>query len=151
MAWVRMAVGMVVTAAFVVPVPEVLGKVVVGQSIAGVRIGATQAQVRRALGKPLGTSDGWRYGEPLRGRVIFGRDHRVVEVWSHSRRQRTGRSIGRGSTVRSVRRAYRVTCGREAGVKWTLICRRRSRSGGHRRTTTFYFDGRLSVIAVSKG
>jgi hypothetical protein len=129
--------------------PGASAAIVVGQGIAGVGLFSSQSRVVRALGKPSSTLGSWGYGEPLDGRITFAHG-RVVDVWTHSLHQRTGRGIGRGSSVSATQHAYRVRC-HNSNIGWTLICAMRTRYRHRPVVTTFYFSGTLSVVDISAG
>jgi len=105
--------------------------------------------VREALGNPRRVvAPSWIYGAPLRGRVSFVSRH-VDDVWTRSRRQRTKRGIGPGSTLRAVKRAYpKVRCHSRAG-RWDALCALSSRTNRGHIDTNFLFDGRrVAVVDV---
>lgn len=129
----------------------------VGQGIAGVRIGDSMSRVREVLGTPSAspyTSHGeWLYSSPqtLGGFVGFragteGHEHvtsGVTYVQSSSHVQRTAAGIGPGSTYSQLHRTYRgYQCdrmnGAGTGVRacWTTTRYRRQTV-----TTAFYFEG----------
>ena len=86
--------------------------IVAGQSIAGVKLGGTEAQVRAAFGKPDFISDStWYYfpGHATSGEALFSfffnRGH-VGMMLTTSTKERTSKHVGPGSTIAAVRKAY---------------------------------------------
>jgi len=128
---------------------EAGGEIVPGRGIAGVQIGERAKSVRHALGKPARVvPPGWFYRAPLGGWVGFTR-YRVDDVWTNSRRQRTRRGIGPGSTLRATKHAYpKARCHRRSG-RWDALCVLSSRKGHRRVDADFLFKaGRLAVVDV---
>jgi hypothetical protein len=103
------------------------GAVVVPQrGMKGVRLGWTKAQVRGELGSPdrfivrrneiTGHDLAYRYG--LTEVVFAARGTRVTAITTTSRRERTARGVGIGSTAATVAaRVPGARCTREAGVR----------------------------------
>lgn len=107
-------------AALLLIAPAAEGRIVIQKSIAGVEIGMTATQVRAELGAPRKV--GYR-PDPVQGSIkvydygltdVFlsrGPAGRVFHVTTKSRRQRTAKGIGVGSTRTAIRRAYaKATC-----------------------------------------
>ncbi len=123
-------------------------KIVVGQGIAGVKLGESQTQVRRHLGKPAYVQPpAWGYRNPLDGQVSLDYHRHVNDIWTTSRRQKTNRGIGPGSSVKAARRAYpNARCyqyGRSTGV-----CVLRTRNHQRVVETDFWFRGALSKVDI---
>lgn len=124
-------------------------RIVPGKGIAGIQIGERASSVRRSLGKPARVvPPGWFYRAPLGGWVGFT-GQRVDDVWTHSRKQRTRRRIGPGSTLRATKHAYpKARCHRRSG-KWDVLCILSFRRKHRRVDTDFLFKGqRLAVVDV---
>jgi hypothetical protein len=89
-----------------VAAPTADASVVIGQSVAGVKLGSTQAQVEQALGP---TSSPFPnelfYSLPVGLRVAFKHGH-VRQILSYSKRQRTAKGITIGSTHAQLQSAY---------------------------------------------
>jgi hypothetical protein len=146
----RLVVGLLLsTTAGTWVVPDASAKIVVGQGIAGVKLGESEAQVRKQLGKPRYVQPpGWGYGNPLGGWVGFDFQQRVNDIWTTSRRQRTNRGIGPGASVRAARRAYpKARCYRHAG-RWSLLCIIKSHRHGNVTETDFFFTSRLAQVDI---
>jgi hypothetical protein len=143
--------------------------IVVGQSIDGVKLGETQAQVRAQLGKPSytdppdskGNSD-WGYTKGLLGRVGFDSTLRVDAVWTASSKQQTSKGIhtaresGKktipGSSLSQVRKAYpnaKCVKGDTIGFKWKFFCELKSRYLGRVVVTSFAFATTLSEVQIN--
>jgi len=79
--------------------------IVVGQSVAGVKLGATTAQVKKTLGPPetpLGTE--FFYPSPIHLRISFKHGH-VQQILSYSKRQRAN-GVAVGSDRAALQHAY---------------------------------------------
>ncbi len=118
-----------------------------GTGMAGVSMGGKMRQVRASLGKPKKVRPpAWVYGAPLKGQVEFDHRRRVKSIWTASRRQRTRKGIGPGSSLRSTRRAYpRLRCYSRRKFRRCTLRRR------HRHkviATDFLFRGRLRIVNV---
>jgi hypothetical protein len=130
--------------------PGAFATIVVGQGIAGVKLGESQTQVRKLLGKPRYIQPpGWGYGNPLGGWVGFDFNHRVNDIWTTSRRQTTNDGIGPGASVSSVKRAYpNVKCYTHRGLKWRTLCVLASRGQRPAVETDFLFKRTLDKIEI---
>jgi len=143
----------------VAPAPLASAQIVVGQSIARVRIGDSMSRVRELLGTPSAspyTSHGeWLYSSPqtLGGFVGFragtqGHEHvtsGVTYVQTSSHAERTAAGIGPGSSKSQLRRAYG---GYHCDVRacWTA-----TRNQGQTVTTAFYLEGGQVAFVVVAG
>jgi hypothetical protein len=86
--------------------PAASATVVIGQSIAGVKLGATKAQVKKVLGKPSKTDPSdFFYPSSVGLRVHFTHG-KVDGVLSISKKQRTSKGITIGSSSAAVKAAY---------------------------------------------
>ena len=90
--------------------------IVVGRSVGEFRLGYTKAKVRRIYGKPTSADTFpqvgetvWRYTERL---VVIGFKHgRLKGISVYSKRQRTSKGIGPGSSYGATKTAYpRAKC-----------------------------------------
>ncbi|HXA54878.1 MAG TPA: hypothetical protein VNV37_08395, partial [Solirubrobacteraceae bacterium] len=112
--------GVLLSAGITVAAPTASAKVVIGQSIAGVKLGATEAQVRRLVGKPSACEPCskserlWRYARGFEGIIIFDSAGRVKGMWTGSEAQATSKGIhangfsgtGHGSSLAEIKQAY---------------------------------------------
>ncbi len=85
--------------------------IVVGQGEAGVKIGATEAQVEKAIGQPgskehFETETIWKGFKTFRGVVSFDHHHRVSSMWTANKKLKTNKGISMESTVAQVQHAY---------------------------------------------
>jgi hypothetical protein len=126
--------------------------IVVGQSIDRVRLGATEAQVLSVLGAPgykmgEGASTSWGYPTTLEGRVGFAASHDVSGMWTGSKRQKTDKGIGPGSSLAKTRKVYpKVKCTVGPFGPRSAICALRTRFAGRRVETLFVFYTRTSPM-----
>ncbi|MHB8531312.1 MAG: hypothetical protein ACYDC2_01190 [Solirubrobacteraceae bacterium] len=151
--------GCVAITVFVGSAASASGQIVVGQGIAGARIGDSVSQVEAVLGKPTTplTEHGELFYSSL-GYVGFqagteGHEHvtsGVTYVETFSRAQRTPAGVGPGTPYARLHGKYpHYRCDREHGPKSPLrACWTRTRSGGQSVTTAFYFDGEPKVAFV---
>lgn len=122
------ATGLVALALALIPTPSVAGaRLVVQNSIAGVRIGMRQEQVIAILGQPAQInsrlSDVFgRYYELLYGPttvlMFTGQDGKTFNISTTSRQHRTKRGIGVGSRESKLRRKIKsARCETHYGVR----------------------------------
>lgn len=117
--WGVIAVGVAAAA----DTPDVQQRIVPGQSIAGVELGMTLAQVRRVLGPPESTIEardlgfgkaflelGWSFGEWRVGFVRERGRYNAVRIASSKRNERTPQGVGPGTLGKRVERVYGVRC-----------------------------------------
>jgi len=125
--------------------------IVPGVSVAGVKLGATQAQVRAALGRPEAGSNvlNYRYIRS-RGLGIYFIAGRAFEITVVRRPQATPKGIRVGSTLAALRRAHRgVSCRRGVTGRNVMECALRGRLAGRATETLFVTRaGRVASIAV---
>jgi|HubBroStandDraft_6_1064221.scaffolds.fasta_scaffold73749_2 hypothetical protein len=112
--------GLLLSGAIMAAAPVAEAKIVVGQGIAGVKLGDTQAQVKRLIGKPSSCSPCgkpevlWHYEKGFEGVVAFDSSGRVKSMWTASNQQKTSKGIhtiglsgkGHGSSVAEIKQAY---------------------------------------------
>ena len=121
-------------------------KIVIGQSVAGVKLGDSQAQVQQQLGTPAYTmpepKNGIQWGFPavFMGRVSFDATLHVRGMWTASKRQKTNKGIGPGSSLAQVRKAYpKIKCMTGPFGPKSLICVLKSKYQGRTVETAFPF------------
>jgi hypothetical protein len=135
-------------AGLVAAAPAANAKVVLGQSIAGVRLGESQSQVTAQLGAPTkmwppdtkGRVE-WNYDKPpLVGAVTFAANGELTGMWTLSKWQRTTKGIGVGSSLAQVKKAYpKVKCITGPFGPKSVICILKSKLGGRVVETDFPF------------
>jgi hypothetical protein len=135
--------------AFVLCCGAATARIVPGRGMAGVQIGDRMPAVRHTLGKPRRVvPPSWVYGLPLKGQVGFA-GRRVDDIWTRSRRQRTKRGIGPGSTLRMTKRAYpKLRCHHRSGA-WNVLCVLHHLAKHGRVDTDFLFKrNRVAIVDV---
>ena len=120
-----------------------------GQSIAGVELGMTKAEVRAKLGEPqLIVRDRNEFGPVttlryFRLRVIFQGNQSVTAVKTTRKRERTPRGVGVGSTRAQVKARVRgVRC------RTKTLCEAGRLVPGGRVTVFRLFRGRVTSVLV---
>jgi hypothetical protein len=132
--------GLLLAAGVLAVAPSALASVVIGQSIAGVKLGDSEAQVRQVLGAPSSNLDGsFLYPTSVGLRIAF-RHGRVSGVLSFSKKQRTSKGITIGSSRAHVKSAYpQATCLEGPTGPQSLYCAVVVRLHGRKSYTSFLF------------
>lgn len=122
--------------------------IVIGQSIDGVKLGMTEAEVEAAAGPP-GLKEppdfqgdvAWKYPTGLEGAVGFDKEGRVEGLWTASKSQKTNKGIGAFSSYAKFRRAYpKLKCGPGPwNPKQSLSCSFKEKIDGKRVVTSILF------------
>jgi hypothetical protein len=121
--------------------------IIVGRSIAGVALGASEAQVTQTLGAPTlrqppdveGNIE-WNYAKPPLLGALGLRNGSVIGLWTSSRRQKTAKGVGPGSSLAQVRHAYpKATCSTGPFGPKAVACTLYSTDGGRGVETIFMF------------
>jgi hypothetical protein len=113
--------------------------IVIGQSIGGVKLGATPAQVKRALGPPLSdsTSTDLLYPTHVGLRLTLKRGH-VTGMLAISKQQKTNKGIGIGSSRAALKAAYpSASCLEGPYGPSSLYCAVTARFHGRKSYTSF--------------
>lgn len=123
-------------------VPAASANIVIGQSIDGIKLGETQAQVQQQLGPPgykePGNENVWGYPTTFEGRIGFDTTLHVGGMWTLSQKQKTNKGIGPGSSLAKLRKAYpQVKCATGPFGPKSLICTLKSKYEGRVVETTF--------------
>jgi len=115
--------------------------IVIGQSIGGVKLGDTPAQVKQALGKPSSSSaTGLFYPSGVGLRVTLKSGH-VDGVLSVSKKQKSTKGITIGSSLAALKAAYpRASCVEGPLGPSSLHCAVTARIGGRKSYTSFLFE-----------
>jgi hypothetical protein len=138
---------LMLTACALLAAPGALANIVIGQSIAGLKLGSSEAQVIEVLGSPTlkqppdyqGNVE-WNYAKlPLEG--ALGLTHgKLTGMWTSSKRQKTSKGIGVGASVAQVRKAYPTAkCSTGPFGPKSLICQLKAKYRGRVVETTFPF------------
>jgi hypothetical protein len=131
-------------------------KIVIGQSIGGVKLGDNKAQVKQALGAPLSSSGATDllYPSSVGLRVTLKAGH-VEGVLSISKKQKTSGGITIGSSRSALKAAYpKANCIEGPLGPESLYCAVTASSGGRKSYTSFLFDtssGGVSEIELGYG
>jgi hypothetical protein len=151
--------GLLASVGIMAAAPAAEATIVVGQGIAGVKIGDTEAQVKQAIGQPAstlhaGATTTWRYPKGLLGVVSFDHQGRVSGMWTASKQQRTSKGIGLDSSPAQVRKAYpaaKCTAGAGPGAgpgEQSLACIVKSKY--HGQTVETAFEWRNETVAMEE-
>ena len=144
----RLAVLLVVAAAAAVLAAPAGARIVPGQSIAGVKLSMTKAQVRGVLGEPttiahganeFGTFTVFKY---FRLSVTFQGNATVTAVKTNRKLERTRHDIGVGSTRAQV-------LAKVPGVRcFRTVCQKGESLPGQRITAFFLYHRRVTSVLV---
>ena len=120
--------------------------IVVGRGMDGVTLGESEAQVMTTLGAPTYKTPGqagessWGYPKTLEGRIGFDRQLQVSGMWTISKRQKTSKGVGPGSSLANTRKAYPAAkCSAGPFGPKSLICVMKSHYQGRAVETAFLF------------
>jgi hypothetical protein len=128
--------------------PAALAKIVVGEGIAGVKLGMTQLEVEKAIGPPgfkeppdFQGLTSWKYPKGFEGVVGFDHQLHVNGMWTDSKRQKTSKGIGPFSSYAKFRKAYpKLKCGPGPWIpKKSLDCEIKGQFQGKRVVTSILF------------
>jgi hypothetical protein len=124
-------------------VPQAAGaKIFVNRGIGSVRLGDSQVQVQRSLGKPSSKqAPDWIYRR--RGLAVGLSHGLVVDIRTTGRGERTARGVARGSPLAEFRRAYPKAKCFHVRSGPGVICMLSSSFRGRPVETDFLFSGRL--------
>jgi hypothetical protein len=148
----RILRALALTLALALALPEgAVARIVVDRGVGGVRIGMTARQVRAALGRADDVErSGATSARIYRSRklVVTLSAGRVQIVSTRSRRERTARGVGPGSTLRALRAGLRgERCGTKAGVDY---CKVGSGRSGRRSTVFLLVGGIVDTVSVAR-
>jgi hypothetical protein len=133
--------------------PAADARIIIGQSVGSIQLGASKAQVDHTLGSAGSQSGSERLWESARLRIKFVHGN-AEQLLSGSKRQKTAQGVGIGSTRLQVQRAYpRATCqeGREPGPSY-LYCVIGAHFQGKATYTGFLFEAAdAGVIEIELG
>jgi hypothetical protein len=107
--------GLLSSAAIMVAVPIAQAHIVIGQSIAGVKLGDSETQVTALLGAPTSNANGSLFYTSSVGLRIGVEAGKVKDVLSFSKKQKTSKGITIGSSRAQLKRAYPRDCSGGAG------------------------------------
>ncbi len=129
--------------------------IIVGQSIGGVKLGMTQAEVEAVTGPP-GFKEppdfegriAWKYPAGFDGVVGFDRELRVDAMWTDSKLQKTSKGIGAFSSYAKFRKAYpKLKCGPGPWIpKKSLDCQIKGTFEGKPVVTSILFYTRAEGV-----
>ncbi|HEV2973706.1 MAG TPA: hypothetical protein VGX69_01760 [Solirubrobacteraceae bacterium] len=137
--------------------PAASANIVIGQSIAGVKLGATKAQVKHALGAPS-SSDPTDFFYPTTTvglRIGFSKAGRVNGVLSFLSKQKTSKGITIGSSRARLKSAYpQASCLEGPYGPNSLYCAVTAHFHGRKSFTGFLFGtatGGIEEIELGYG
>jgi hypothetical protein len=150
-----------VLAGLMAAAPAANAKIVVGQSIAGVKLGDSQAQVKALLGKPSSCDPScgvharvWRYVHGFSGVIEFDTRGHVHSMWTGSSRQSTSKgihagAIGKpGSSLADIKAAYpSATCEELPNSGGFASCDVFTHAHGHKVDTNFLIKATFAGVA----
>jgi hypothetical protein len=143
--------------------PSALANIVIGQSVAGVKLGASEAQVTAVLGAPeRKESAGSAYPGVVNiyyptsvGLHFTMTNGRVSGALIFSKKQKTNKGIGMGSSRAQLKRAYpKAKCLEGPYGPKSLYCAVLARFHGRRSFTSFLFGtakGDVTEIELGYG
>lgn len=151
------ALGPLVVAAAAALPPVAQAKIVVGQGIAGVKLGMTMAQAEKKLGQPttkqppdFNGNVEWNYAKtPLMGALGFNKGGQLIGLWTSTKAQKTSKGIGPGASLAKVRKAYpQAKCKTGPFGLKSLVCVITTRDHRHGQTveTSFGFFTRSAPM-----
>ncbi len=134
-------------------VPTASAKIVAGQSIAGVQLGATKARATAALrgqthGQPVVLGAELFYSDFLR---IHFKNGQVDKLLSYSDKQKTAQGITIGSSRTQVTRAYPQAKCAEGTNPAYLYCVMGGHTQGRKSYTGFLFEATGGVVEIELG
>lgn len=142
------------TIGVLVVAPIALANVVIGQSIAGVKLGDSKAQVKKVLGSPSSSSaTSFVYPTKIGLRVSF-QHGQVSGVLSFSKKQKTAKGITVGSSTAALKSAYpQATCSEGPYGPSSLYCVMTARFHGRQSYTSFLvgMSGTVEEIELGYG
>jgi hypothetical protein len=151
------------SAGIMVGAPSALASIVIGQSIAGVKLGDSEAQVTAVLGAPeRKESAGSAYPGVVNlyyptsvGLHFSVTNGRVFGVLDFSKKQKTNKGIGMGSSRAQMKRAYpQAKCAEGPYGPKSLYCAVLARFHGRKSFTSFLFGtakGDVTEIELGYG
>jgi len=134
-------------------VPAVSANVVIGQSIAGVKLGDSPAQVRAALRSQSHEEPQLDHGELWYSGFlrVFFTHNRVTQVLAYSKKQKTDKGITIGSSRAQLKRAYSKAKCAEGHTPVYLYCVMAGHAQGRKSYTGFLFEARGGVVEIELG
>lgn len=155
--------GVVLSAGLLAFAPSAVASIVIGQSVAGVKLGASEAQVSALLGAPTSKeSAGPAYPNVVNlvypssvGLHFTMTNGRVSGALIFSKKQKTNKGIGMGSSRAQLKRAYpQAKCAEGPYGPQSLYCAVLARSHGRKSFTSFLFGtakGDVTEIELGYG
>ena len=140
--------GLLSSAAIMAVAPSALASIVIGQSIAGVKLGDSEAQVTAVLGSPASKENAGPaypgvvniYYPTSVGLHFSMTNGRVSGVLAFSKKQKTSKGIGMGSSRAQLKRAYpKAKCAEGPYGPRSLYCAVLAHFHGRRSFTSFLF------------
>jgi hypothetical protein len=145
---VMAVLGVLSSAGIMVATPAALANIVIGQSIAGVKLGDSEAQVTTVLGPPMSKENAGPlypgiinlYYPTTVGLHFTMTKERVSGMLSFSKKQKTSKGITIGSSRAQMKRAYpQAKCAEGPYGPQSLYCAVLARFHGRKSFTSFLF------------
>jgi hypothetical protein len=155
--------GLLSSAAIMAVAPIAEANIVIGQSIAGVKLGDSEAQVTAVLGAPASKENAGSaypgvvniYYPTSVGLHFSMTNGRVSDVLSFSKKQKTSKGITIGSSRAQLKRAYpQAKCAEGPSGPHSLYCAVLARFHGRKSFTSFLFGtakGDVTEIELGYG
>jgi hypothetical protein len=119
--------------------------IVPGKSIAGVKLGDSEARVENVLGKPASTTTShgstlWDYSKQFLKGTLYFKHSEMEGIETFSKREKTNKGIGPGSSLAATQRKYpSAKCESPSFDPDGLMCVIAGKHDGHKVKTSFLF------------
>lgn len=154
-AFMALPLALVLSVVLLATAPSALANIVIGQSIAGVKLGDSEAQVTAVLGPPTSNENGSLFYPSSVGLRIGVNAGKVNDVLSISKKQKTSKGITIGSSRTQMKRVYpNAKCAEGPYGPQSLYCAVLAHFHGRKSFTSFLFGtakGGVTEIELGYG